>query len=214
MVWNTIGSDNRRAMLDGILPGEQERVLDWLRETTQRDMADPNQLAMRPIASFRRGAEYQGPAGCRVFQYEVIGLPSEQQAWIAHMDQRWQILRCANGVQGDWSGGYSSAEEALRDMSPRADYPQRFGDHDCVIRVWKVNDRFFARPFTKDTGSELRSIVDERGAVIEFCEQGDVAAFGKAVVYLTDRFGPRRDREPFREVPSGACVTLANGDVR
>lgn len=63
-------------------------------------------------------------------------------------------------------------------MSPRADYPQRFGDQDCVIRVWKVNDRFFARPFTQDAGFELRSIVDERGGAIEFCEEGLCGAQG------------------------------------
>jgi hypothetical protein len=46
-------------------------------------------------------------------QYEVRGLPPEQQAWIADMHDGWQILRVKNGVQGQWTGRYDSAEEAL-----------------------------------------------------------------------------------------------------
>jgi len=49
----------------------------------------------------------------KVFQYEVLGLPPTEQAWIAEMDHVWQILRVKDGVQGHWTGSYKSAEEAL-----------------------------------------------------------------------------------------------------
>jgi len=49
----------------------------------------------------------------RVFKYEVVGLPPGQSAAIAEMDHRWQILRTKDGVQGTWTGEYSTAEQAL-----------------------------------------------------------------------------------------------------
>jgi len=198
ILWNAIAVDKRIATLEGILATEQERLLDWLQDTTQHDMADPNQLSMRPIASLRKGADYRGPGGGDVFQYEVIGLPPGHQAWIAKMNHRWQVLRSSNGVQGHWTGDYGTAQEALRDLTPRADYAQRFGDQDCVIRVWRVNDRFFARPFTIRADSQLECVTNEHGVLVEFCEMADAAAFGKAVLHLTKLFGPSAN-EPGRK---------------
>ena len=53
----------------------------------------------------------------QVFQYEVVGLPPFEQAWIANFGspyrEEWRILRATKGAQSDWSGNYGSAETAL-----------------------------------------------------------------------------------------------------
>ncbi len=54
----------------------------------------------------------------RVYQYEVMGMPSGERAWIANFGSRyqenWRILRAKNGVQSDWTGNYESTDTALR----------------------------------------------------------------------------------------------------
>jgi hypothetical protein len=49
----------------------------------------------------------------KVYQYEVQGLPEGEEAFIAEMGHRWQLLRTSNGVQNNWTGEYESPEEAL-----------------------------------------------------------------------------------------------------
>ena len=48
-----------------------------------------------------------------VYSYEVTGLPHGEEAWISLFKQLWQILRVRNGLQGEWTGEYESAEAAL-----------------------------------------------------------------------------------------------------
>jgi hypothetical protein len=49
--------------------------------------------------------------------YEVFGLPAGQQAWIAEIDYSWRILRAIDGVYGEWSAQYRSADEAMAELS-------------------------------------------------------------------------------------------------
>jgi hypothetical protein len=49
----------------------------------------------------------------KAFAFEVMGLPEGVDVRIAEMRHRWKVLRTTNGVPGEWSGEFSSAEEAL-----------------------------------------------------------------------------------------------------
>ena len=53
----------------------------------------------------------------RAFQFEVLGLPHRQQAWIADFDGGWRVLRVINGEQGHWTQPYESKEEALNNLA-------------------------------------------------------------------------------------------------
>ncbi len=68
-------------------------------------------LALRPIGWTGTGLDMR--TWTDVYHYEVVYLPAGEQAWIARMNGDWQILRCTNGVQGDWTGKYASHEHAL-----------------------------------------------------------------------------------------------------
>jgi hypothetical protein len=48
-----------------------------------------------------------------VLKYEVVGLPPDEKAWIAKMNDRWRILVAKDGVHGRWTGKYRNAEDAL-----------------------------------------------------------------------------------------------------
>ncbi len=50
------------------------------------------------------------------FFFEVDGLPEGQQAQILERYHRWQTRRAIDGVWGEWSGQYGSAEEALASL--------------------------------------------------------------------------------------------------
>lgn len=61
----------------------------------------------------------EGPtlgANGKTIGYEVLGLPLGEQAWIAEIHRNWQVLRATN-VQGDWTGQYRSADEAMAELS-------------------------------------------------------------------------------------------------
>jgi hypothetical protein len=45
--------------------------------------------------------------------YEVDGLPEGHQAFVARISRRWQILRFEQAEGGEWSGDFSTSEEAL-----------------------------------------------------------------------------------------------------
>ncbi len=50
----------------------------------------------------------------RVFQYRVYGLPDGEHALIAEFHPRgWRILRWNDSWHGNWTGSFSSADEAL-----------------------------------------------------------------------------------------------------
>jgi len=68
-------------------------------------------LTLRPAARVGSGPDLRN--WDKIFQYEVEGLPPGQEAWIAEIDFRWQILRVKDGLQEGWTGSYKSAEEAL-----------------------------------------------------------------------------------------------------
>jgi len=65
-----------------------------------------------------RGPVYgTGPS----YRYEVQGLPDGEEADIAEFDKRWKILKVQNGVQGKWTGDYSTADEALAALQKEFD---------------------------------------------------------------------------------------------
>jgi hypothetical protein len=104
---------------------------------TERLLAELQRTGRIPMAPQRRSSPHGyvkltlntiGRAGTgsdltkwdQVYQYEVRGLPSGEQAWIANFGSRykesWRILRARNGVQSDWTGEYQSAEAALAEL--------------------------------------------------------------------------------------------------
>jgi hypothetical protein len=68
-------------------------------------------LTLRDLAYLGDGSQLG--TGRQVFLYEVYGLPAGQQAWVAHLNERWQVLRSTGGVQDGWSGDFASSEAAL-----------------------------------------------------------------------------------------------------
>lgn len=45
----------------------------------------------------------------------------DEQAWTAEMDYRWQVLRVKKGVQGQWTGDYKTAQDALAALQKEFD---------------------------------------------------------------------------------------------
>jgi hypothetical protein len=67
-------------------------------------------LKLRPISGTQNFQH-----GDHTYQYEVDGLPLGERASIAEdgVSHRWQILRTKDGVQGNWTGDYETAVDAL-----------------------------------------------------------------------------------------------------
>ena|ERR1700730_13162389 len=52
-----------------------------------------------------------------IYKYEVQGMPLGEEAFIAEIDHRWQLLRVSQGKKvGDWTGDYDSPEAALQGL--------------------------------------------------------------------------------------------------
>lgn len=71
-----------------------------------------------------------GPDVCKwegIVNYEVLGLAPGEQGWIGQTDNHWQILRANNGVQGNWTGSYNSAEDALVALQAEVDSQLQLG---------------------------------------------------------------------------------------
>jgi hypothetical protein len=97
--------------LNAIPGAHRDQVLTWLRDTTKFDAPGPTRLTLRAIAHIGKGPSLTEDR--RVFQYEVLGLPPGQQAWIAFFQgEGWRILRVIDGKQGKWEGAYAQADEA------------------------------------------------------------------------------------------------------
>lgn len=105
--------------LDQVSPEQRGAILQWLRQTS--DIESRHVLTLRAIASIGSGPDLQ--TNRRVFQYEVLGLPSRQQAWIADYDGGWRILRVVDGRQGQWGGPHLSKEDALDTLAQQLDQP-------------------------------------------------------------------------------------------
>lgn len=98
------------------IPDERRAtILQWLHQTASSGLPGSRDFAMRPIAHSGKGPDLS--IDRRVIQYEVIGLPPGQQAWIADWraggSSSWKILRVVDGDQGEWEGAYPTADEAL-----------------------------------------------------------------------------------------------------
>jgi hypothetical protein len=71
----------------------------------------PVSLKLRPIDRFRPPAAIVGAETADL--YEVDGLPEGHQAFVARISRRWQILRFEQESSGEWSGDFSTSEDAL-----------------------------------------------------------------------------------------------------
>lgn len=94
--------------LDQVPPEHRADILNWLKATSA--IETKHLLTLRAIASFSKGPDLRGER--YVFQYEVLGLPPNQEAWIADMNGGWRILRVIDGRQGKWSDGPHKTKEA------------------------------------------------------------------------------------------------------
>lgn len=98
----------------------QGDILHWLYLT--KGVEIQHLLTLRAIASVGEGPDLR--TNRRVFQYEVIGLPRNQQAWIADYSGGWRILRVIDGKQGEWSEGpHKTKEAALNTLAQQLDQP-------------------------------------------------------------------------------------------
>ena len=90
------------------------QVLNWLHDTSRDLRPGPNRLSMRAIAHIGSGPQLM--ENRRAIQYEVLGLPPGEQAWIADFSGKgWRILQVVRGQQdNDWRGSYPTAQDALR----------------------------------------------------------------------------------------------------
>jgi hypothetical protein len=68
-------------------------------------------LKLRAIDRFRSPETIAGEEIADL--YEVDGLPEGHQAFVARISCRWQILRFEQAAGGDWSGDFSTSEDAL-----------------------------------------------------------------------------------------------------
>lgn len=76
-----------------------------------------NQLTLQALAWARRGdVALTGP----VIEYLALGMPPQQKALIANFEgrngNRWRILHMQDGVSGEWTGSYKTAEQALAQL--------------------------------------------------------------------------------------------------
>ena len=96
-------------VVDEVPEPQRPEILQWLLQTSSVPRAAT--LTMRAIAHIGEGPDLR--MNRRAFQFEVLGLPIGQQAWIADFDGGWRVLRVMNGTQEHWSNPHLSREEAL-----------------------------------------------------------------------------------------------------
>jgi hypothetical protein len=95
--------------LDAVPLTDRAGILRWLRETS--DLRPRDVLTLRAIAHISDGGGLL--TNRRAFQYEVLGLPPNQQAWIADFDGGWRILQAIDGQSGHWGDRHLTKEDAL-----------------------------------------------------------------------------------------------------
>lgn len=100
--------------LDEVPTFRRLQVVDWLHRTSNLPPA-PHELSLRAIAHIGEGADLK--QNRRAFQYEVLGLPPGQQAWIADYSGGWRILRVIDGVTGEWGKPHLTKDEALSTLA-------------------------------------------------------------------------------------------------
>jgi hypothetical protein len=87
-------------------------------------MERSTRLIKYPVGWARTGSVVKtGP----VIQYKIRCLVPGEEAFIANFGNRrrdsWRLLRIKDGVQGDWTGNYTTADDAV------AAYEQVAGSH-------------------------------------------------------------------------------------
>lgn len=115
LTWQVYPHDVMAATQMRTYPEDLRRsILRWLHETAEMEETKPKGLlTMRVIGHIGSGPSLT--VDRRPYQYEVIGLPPGQQAWIADYNHAWRILRAVNGEHlGDWAGSYPTAQDALK----------------------------------------------------------------------------------------------------
>jgi hypothetical protein len=115
-------------VLDEVPVPRRLEVLRWLGQTS--DLPTAATLTLRAIAHIGEGPGLR--TNRRAFQYEVLGLPSGQQAWIADFDGGWRVLRVIEGNQGQWTEPYISKEEALNALAETIDSSSASSEKEAV----------------------------------------------------------------------------------
>jgi hypothetical protein len=104
--------------LDEVPQLRRTQVLRWLQQTS--DLPVRHALTLRAIAHIGEGPDLR--TNRRAFQFEVLGLPAGQQAWIADFDGGWRVLRVVDGKQGGWSPNpFEDKAEALNVLADAID---------------------------------------------------------------------------------------------
>ncbi len=105
---------SRSEVLDAMPETARLELMAWLRDTTTVGFRDEKRLTLRAIAHIGDGMDLT--QNRRAIQYEVLGLPPGQQAWIAHFPgQMWMLMRAIAGKQDDaWHGHYRTPQAALQ----------------------------------------------------------------------------------------------------
>lgn len=104
-------------VLDELPRERRAEILRWLQYTS--NVPNATGLTLRAIAHIGKGPDLR--TNRRAFQYEVLGLPMGQQAWIADFEGGWRILRVIDSKQGHWSDPYLSKDEALNTLAETLD---------------------------------------------------------------------------------------------
>jgi hypothetical protein len=100
-------------VLDAVPGHQRPEILRWLQLTSNVPTASG--LTLRAIAHIGEGPDLR--KNRRAFQYEVLGLPPGQQAWIADYEGGWRVLRVIDGKQGKWSDPFETKEETLNTLA-------------------------------------------------------------------------------------------------
>lgn len=100
--------------LDALPLVDRSQILRWLEETSALTRREG--LTLRAQLHFHHtflvGSRVETER--TVWQYEVLGLPPNQQAQITDFDGGWRILLAVNGkTSGTWSGPHKTPEDAL-----------------------------------------------------------------------------------------------------
>jgi len=99
--------------LDAVPLADRAHILRWLERTSAPKGGQG--LTLRAHLHFERKFLSDGRVETEraPWQYEVLGLPPNQQAVIASYDGGWRIQRAIHGRPEEWTGQHKTPEDAL-----------------------------------------------------------------------------------------------------
>ena len=102
--------------LDAVPVEARDSILAWLKATSDLDRR--HGLTLRAVAFVGDGP---GMEKRRAFQYEVLGLPPGQSAFIANFDGGWRILRYIDSASSHWGKPHLTTEDAVDTLARTLD---------------------------------------------------------------------------------------------